>query len=48
MPLTEGDGTEGQIGVQVPNRPKFLREIISDTVSASEGKHHRAGGPYKS
>jgi len=48
MPLAEGDGTERQIRVLVASRPKLMREITSDTASASEGKHHRDGGPYKS
>jgi hypothetical protein len=48
MPLAQGDGTEGQRGVLVANRPKLLRVIISNNPSASEGKHHRRGGPHES
>jgi hypothetical protein len=48
MPLAEGAGTEGQTGVLVANRPKLLRELISNTASASEGKPHRDAGKYES
>jgi len=48
MPLAEGGWHERQIRVLVAIAPSLMREITSDTASASEGKHHRDGGPYKS